>query len=357
MYKNAIRPLLFSMDPERAHHLLLEAGRMADRSPALQDLVRRVTQACQEASKTSRTVLNTRFAHPAGLAAGFDKNGVIPHATRAAGFAFTEIGSITALSSPGNPRPRMFRLPRDGALINRMGLNNDGADAIIRRLARRDSTYPLGINIAKTPDPTLTGPAAVRDYVYSYRLARQVAPTYITLNISCPNTEDGQTFEQPGALNKLLQAIYRQRADHAGQNPPLLVKLSPDHDERSLDKALEVCESFGVDGYVAVNTTGRHSNLNTPSHQLQKIGKGGMSGMPLHERKCQVIQFIRKCAGNDTVIIGVGGIHSGQTARETLEAGADLLQLYTGLVYEGPELIRSCAAAGALLTQACSPLR
>ena len=254
----------------------------------------------------------------------------------ALGFGFVEIGSVTANPSTGNPRPRSFRLPKDESLINRLGLNNDGAQTISRRAGKLSLTIPLGINIAKTHNPEIVGEAALEDYKTSFELIKEIAD-YITINISCPNTEEGKTFEDPEALNTLLKKL-RIRDDSS--LPPVLVKFSVDLDDAMLKELVEVCESHSISGYVATNTSSERENLVTSPSRLSRIGKGGLSGQAIRAKSTSMIEKISDYTNREKPIIGVGGVNSTEHAIEKLKAGADLLQIYTGLVYEGPGLVK-----------------
>ncbi len=249
---------------------------------------------------------------------------------------FTEVGSITAQANNGNPKPRLFRLPKDRALINRMGLNNDGAERIINRLQDVNHTQPLGVNIAKTPDPAILDQDAINDYLFSYKEARSVAD-YITVNISCPNTADGKTFEDPPALDELLNVLL---SENRAEPVPTLVKFSADLSRSELEELVEVCEAHPIDGYVACNTSSNRSNLATDAAALKAIGRGGLSGAPLTSKSVRIVKWLRSMIGGQKPIIGVGGIHSYETALQMLQAGANLLQAYTGLIYEGPALVK-----------------
>ena len=275
-----------------------------------------------------------KFKNPIGLAAGFDKNGTTPRAMEALGFGFVEIGSITAQSSKGNPKPRAFRLPEDKSLINRMGLNNEGSDKIVNRLKHHNLSIPLGINIAKTNDSEIHGNAAISDYVYSYEKAKTVAD-YVTINISCPNTGEGKTFEDPDTLKSLLAEI-----NPSGNDVPTLVKFSVDTETKALSKLVEICESFNIDGYVATNTSSQRAHLKTKSAILSSTANGGLSGSAISEKSDAVVSNLFGMLKGSKPIIGVGGIDSVESAQRKVDAGADLLQIYTGLVYEGPGLVR-----------------
>lgn len=323
MYR-LLRPLLFRLSPERAHGLATWA------------MDRGLVRAARPAA-ASRTVLGLRFANPVGIAAGFDKDATHVAGLIGLGFGFVEIGSVTAQPSAGNPRPRLFRLPADRALINRMGLNNAGAEAVAARLPGVPRDVPLFINIAKSHDAALSGAAAIADYVQSATLLAPHADVLV-LNVSCPNSGDGRTFEEPDALQPLLDAVLR-----VIDGTPLLVKLSPDLPDDTLDAAVDLACALGVAGFTVANTTVRRDGLKTAAARLEAIGKGGLSGAPLFERTVARVQRVR--ARTALPIVAVGGISDGAQARAALDAGADLVQIYTGFVYGGPQIVpRICAA-------------
>lgn len=331
MYRQIIKPLLFKLDAETAHDLIFRFAEEVQQVDAFLALTRSLWGRIPE--QLHQTIWGLGFPGPVGLAAGFDKNARLPVLLSRCGFGFLEIGSITARPSAGNPRPRAFRLPGDEALINRMGLNNDGADEITRRL--QDTTgcpIPIGINIAKTHDHKITGDAATGDYLHSFRCALPTA-SYITVNISCPNTPDGKTFESAGPLQALLEKLYQAENP---RNVPVLVKFSADIDSGELKELVGICESFGVDGYVAVNTSSRRLNLKTGNDRLSSIGNGGLSGAPIRSQALAVLRNLREYTGGKKPLIGTGGIMSPEDAVERIRAGAWLLQTYTGLVYQGP---------------------
>lgn len=332
MYKILLKPLLFSMDAESAHDLAMSAGELVSSSHLLQDLTKSIYGF--EHSNLERNFWGINFKNPIGLAAGFDKNARIINGIAALGFGFTEIGSITAQSSKGNPKPRAFRLPEDDSLINRMGLNNEGAEKIISRLIGTDFPIPLGVNIAKTHNPAILGDKAIQDYVISFEEAEKVAD-YITINISCPNTEEGKTFEDSEALSALLEAIQP-----TSRSLPVLVKFSVDLELELLSELTEICENFGIQGYVVTNTSSKRDQLKSSSKLIQSIGRGGLSGASISEKSTQIVHWLRNEIKTSHPIIGVGGINSVDEAKRKLDAGADLLQIYTGLVYEGPGLVQ-----------------
>ena len=326
-YERFVRPLLFSIDAETAHHLAVGLLQTASHF----NLALHALKSFQSSSKP-KTVFGLNFPNPIGLAAGVDKNGVALPAWAALGFGFIEIGTVTAKAQPGNPKPRIFRLPAQQALINRLGFNNDGADAIADRLrrlrnSRRWPAVPVGINIGKSRATPLE--QATDDYLYSFRLLREFAD-YITLNVSSPNTPGLSELQEPQKLSELLRAIGTE----AGVTPkPLVVKISPDMSPTDLKAILAVCEEHQVTGIIATNTTLDHSSIPPQLNQ-----EGGLSGALLRER---ATAFVRKIAAQSKIpVIASGGICDAESAREKFQAGAQLIQLYTGLVYRGPRLLK-----------------
>ena len=334
MYR-ALRPLLFRLDTEAAHHAALRAARLAHAAPAL---VRPLFGF--ENERLAQRLWGLSFANPVGLAAGFDKNAAFVRAWGALGFGFAEVGSVTARPSEGNPQPRAFRLPADRALVNRMGLNNDGADAIAERLAHEKQTVPLGINLAKTHDPAILGDAATEDFLQSFHRLAAFAD-YVALNVSCPNTAEGKTFEEPEAFDALLTAVMAARTDLGGV--PVLVKLSPPtsvtFDPGPVDELVQIALGHGVAGFIATNTASDRTGLRTDAATLDAVGRGGLSGRPLAERATALVQHLYHRTGGNVPIIGVGGVDSAEAAYRKIRAGASLVELYTGLVYEGPGLV------------------
>ena len=326
-YELFVRPLLFSLDPETAHHVTMRLlGRASHFDVALRPL-----RLFRPTSKPI-TLFGLNFPNPIGLAAGQDKNGVALPAWAALGFGFIEIGTVTAKPQPGHPKPRIFRLPEQQALINRLGFNNDGAEAIAQRLAavhdsRRWPAVPVGINIGKSRTTPLE--EATDDYLYSFRMLRDFAD-YITLNISSPNTPGLRELQEPEKLSELLYAIGKE----ARTAPkPVVVKISPDLSGIELKAILAVCEENGVSGIIATNTTLDHSSI---APQLDQAG--GLSGAPLRDKSTALV---REIAARSTIpVIASGGIFDAESARGKFQAGAQLIQLYTGLVYRGPQLLR-----------------
>jgi dihydroorotate dehydrogenase len=323
LYTDLLRPLLFTLDAESVHHLAMNVLRAG--APLLRAIPRRPDP------RLARTVFGVKFPNPVGLAAGFDKNADNLLAWEALGFGFAEAGTITARAQPGNPRPRVFRYPRERALINRMGFNNDGADAIAARLQRvRDGRkwprIPVGINIGKSKVTPLD--KATTDYLLAFERLQHFGE-YFVLNVSSPNTPGLRTLQDRAVLDELLGHVQRR-------NPtakPVLVKIAPDLEWDAIEDILALATEHGVAGIVATNTTIDHSAL--PDARPQQ---GGLSGAPLRARSTEVIRFIAERSA--IPVIGVGGIFTPDDALEKFDAGAALVQLYTGFIYEGPGLIR-----------------
>lgn len=335
LYKHLLRPLLFLTAPDRAHDLAMGlCRRLEGRDWLLKPIQRHFTV---DHPVLQREVFGLNFPNPVGLAAGFDKNATALGMIQALGFGHVEIGSVTARAGPGNPKPRNFRLVADESIINRMGLGNDGAEVVAARITRCKPAIPVGINIAKSNDPTITGQAALEDYRTSLKAVRGVAD-FITLNISCPNTGDGRTFEEPGSLDQLL-GFLDIATDHA--RPPVLVKFSVDLAPGQLAELVEICRRHRIDGYVAVNTSMSRDGLKESPARLEQIGYGGLSGRAIAARSTEFIARLHEITAGGQPIIGVGGIFTAADAIEKLEAGASLVQVYTGLIFEGPGVVRA----------------
>lgn len=335
LYKAAVRPLLFQLSADKAHDLTLNIAGFASGSRLICNTVKQIYQ--RDNPKLSQKIWGLTFDNPVGVAAGFDKNAHTTNLTEALGFGFMEIGSITANACTGNPLPRSWRLPEDRSLINRLGLNNDGAKTVVKRLNNSRAQFPIGVNIAKTHNPAISGQKALEDYKFSLDLAKPVAD-YITINISCPNTEEGKTFEDPELLNQLLTHL---EIGKDASDPPVLIKFSVDLSEDNLSELLDVTESFAVSGYVATNTSASRDNLKTNLKSIKKIGRGGLSGRAISEKSTEIISQISDYTKGEKTIIGVGGVFTAGDAIEKIKAGADLIQLYTGMVYEGPSIAKT----------------
>jgi dihydroorotate dehydrogenase len=332
-YERIARPLLFRLDAETAHHLALRFLRLAPHLPGAMTFLRSYAPPSRP-----QTLFGLQFPNPIGLAAGFDKNGVAIPAWEALGFGFIEIGTVTAKPQPGNPLPRIFRYPREQALINRLGFNNDGADLVAERLRRlRASRWrpsiPIGVNIGKTRSTPLE--SAAGDYLFSFRRLQPVAD-YVALNVSSPNTPGLRSLQDEIALADLLRVV-REENERSPAPKPILLKIAPDLPDEALPRIAAVCERFELAGIIATNTTLDHARIERGMDQ-----EGGLSGSPLRERSTAVIRLLR--GQTRLPIIGVGGIGDFGSAQEKLQAGAELLQIYTGLIYRGPRLLCDLAA-------------
>ena len=334
-YQLLFDKVLSRTDPEKAHHAAFRAIRAAQPATRLvggrRSRVRR---------KSGLRVLGLDFPGPLGLAAGFDKNGVGIDALANMGFAFVEIGTVTGEPQPGNPKPRLARLPKDRSVVNRMGFNNDGAEAVARRLASRrlDRTgrrlgVPLGVNIGKTK--VVPEEYAVRDYEKSTTLLTPYAD-YLVVNVSSPNTPGLRDLQAVDRLEPLLRAVRSRADDVSDRHVPLLVKIAPDLDDKDVLDVADLATELRLDGIVATNTTITRESLVSSPQEIEAAGAGGLSGPPLRTRATEVLRLLRDRVGEEMVLIGVGGITTPQDAVERLEAGADLLQAYTAFIYEGP---------------------
>lgn len=333
MYALLIRPLLFLFDPEKIHHVVFNLLRWSSRIPGVRSVLR--SQFTCTHPSLERKILGLTFPNPVGLAAGFDKNAEAIDALACFGFGFIEIGTLTPRPQPGNDKPRMFRLPKDRAIINRMGFNNEGAAAAVPRLRARQSGIIVGGNIGK--NKSTPNDQAVADYQKAFE---DLFPyvDYFVINVSSPNTPGLRALQEKEPLKELLGVI--KTLSLAKPSPkPVLLKIAPDLTEDQLNDVVEILQETKTDGVIATNTTLSREGLLTPADQVAGIGPGGLSGAPLNERARTVIRFLRSRLGNDFPIIGVGGIMSPDDAVQHLEAGANLIQVYTGFVYEGPRLV------------------
>lgn len=336
VYKFFRDNLLFRLDPEIAHEFMLRFGRLLNDSYVFQDLL-------PDDPILRTDIAGVELKHPVGLAAGFDKNAELLGLAEILGFSHIDRGSFTARNE-GNKKPRMFRLVDDHALVNRLGLNSDGREIIEQRLEEEIVRIPYGVNIAKTNDPKLTGDEAIRDVVETFTLLERFG-SYIMLNLSCPNTSDGRSFEDKQYLRELLSALREIKPKYFRPKPekPVFVKLSPDLTFSGIDNIIIACQENGIAGYNISNTTRNRNGLRTSTEELERIGNGGLSGRPLDERAIQLIKYLYQCLAlghSVPQIIGIGGIEDGETAYRRIRAGASALQLYTALVYEGPLVAR-----------------
>ncbi len=332
LYNSIIRQILFRLPSETAHEFGLETLKLGLGSKFAQNLAEKKF-GCHEFGELKRFGL--KFKNPFGIAAGFDKNAVVANQLSALGFGFVEVGTVTFHPQKGNPKPRLFRLPPDKALINRAGFNNEGTKSAVARLKKSRPPSVLGINIGKNKD--VPNEDAIANYVQSFDLAHEVAD-YIAVNVSSPNTPNLRELQKADALGELLKALERRNLELNQKNKkdlPLLVKIAPDLSEAEIEAIVDICLGLKLDGIIATNTTVSRSGLQTSAEEVEKIGSGGLSGKPLRLPSNQVIKKIFQVSKGKLPIIGVGGIFNAEDAFEKIAAGASLLQAYTGFVYQG----------------------
>jgi len=330
MFYSAIRKVLFKFDPETIHELTIKGFKTTGSTPLNLFYKQNITDKPVEA-------MGITFPNPVGLAAGLDKNGECINAFAAMGFGFVEIGTITPKPQPGNPKPRIFRLPSANAVINRMGFNNKGVDYLVDQVRKANFKGVLGINIGKnkdTPDEN-----AKDDYLICMRKVYNYA-TYITINISSPNTPGLRSLQYGDALNELLSALKTEQkvlAEQHGKYVPLAVKIAPDLTKEEVESIAECLVNNNIDGVIATNTTLSREGVEGLEHGEEQ---GGLSGEPVKDKSTEVIRLLAIALDNKLPIIGVGGISSGRDAQEKITAGAKLVQVYTGFIYQGPELVK-----------------
>jgi dihydroorotate dehydrogenase len=339
LYRSILRPLLFRLPPERAHQMALDTlaftlGTKWARSQAARRYGR--------APFGELRRFGLKFPNPVGLAAGFDKNGTTARYLAALGFGFIEVGTVTHRPQPGNPTPRLFRLPLDRALINRQGFNNRGAAALAAEIAAHRPDCVLGINIGKSRAVEVED--AVGDYLASFELVYQLAD-YVAVNVSSPNTPNLRELQRPEALAALLSALQKRNQELASAHPrrqpvPLLVKIAPDLDARDLESIVEIAFKAELSGIIATNTTTNRAGLQTLPGTVEACGAGGLSGAPLRSRSTEIIAALYRLTQGRMTIIGVGGVFTALDAWEKLSAGASLIQLYTGFIYQGVGIAR-----------------
>ncbi len=334
-----LKPVIFLLPPEAAHRFTVFFLDVAARVAPLRRLLRHWYGMSDK--RLERSVMGLPFNNPVGLAAGFDKDGKHIAGLACLGFGFIEVGTVTPQPQAGNPRPRLFRLPADRALINRMGFNNEGLDALVLRLKRlRQHGLPEGLLIGGNIGKNKTTPndQAQADYLRCFE-ALYPYVDYFVVNVSSPNTPGLRELQEKEPLTRLLLALQAKNRSHPAPKP-LLLKIAPDLSDAQLDDIAGIIGTTGLSGVIATNTTVSRTGLSTPAHTVEAIGAGGLSGAPVRDRATAVIRYLREKLGPEPVIIGVGGIDSAATAQEKLAAGANLVQVYTGLVYAGPGLVR-----------------
>lgn len=334
MYKNIIRPLLFLVQPETIHHLLVAGMKIARYTPLAKPIIR----GCLSVKDPSleREVMGIKFPNPIGLAAGFDKNAEVYEVLSCMGFGFVEIGTVTPKPQSGNPKPRLFRLPLDHAIINRMGFNNNGVDAAIRKLRHRKPNVVVGGNIGK--NTATPNEKAADDYLKLFRKLYDYVD-YFVVNVSCPNVANLTSLQSKQSTIDILMPLKEFRKGQTAYRP-ILLKISPDLTPEQVDTMIEVARECKIDGIVATNTTTSRDGLVTNPDEVRSIANGGLSGGPLTERSCAMVRYIHEKTEGKMAIIGVGGVMSVSDAKAMLDAGASLVQVYTGFIYEGPGFVK-----------------
>ncbi len=335
MYKSVIKPLFFLKQPESAHYLAMNLLGMASRIPVIRPILKKWFQVNDPSLQ--REVFGLTFKNPVGLAAGFDKDARWLDALDLLGFGFIEIGTLTPVGQPGNDQPRLFRLPKDQALINRMGFNNEGVEAAIARIRKSNPTIIIGGNIGKnkvTPNED-----AANDYVICFDALFDYVD-YFVVNVSSPNTPGLRELQEKGPLLAILQKL--QGLNLKKNKPkPILLKIAPDLTLTQLDDIVDIVLESKIAGVVATNTTIDRNGLITSPSEVQEIGAGGLSGLPVREKSTEVIRYLKEKSQGAFPIVGVGGIFTGKDAEEKIAAGASLVQVYTGFIYEGPSIAKN----------------
>jgi dihydroorotate dehydrogenase len=334
MYKILIRPILFLFDPEKVHYFTFSLIRVLCKIPFITSIFRNLYQVNDK--KLERNLFGLTFKNPVGLAAGFDKNAVLYNELANFGFGFIEIGTVTPEGQVGNPKKRLFRLKDDQGIINRMGFNNEGLEIAINQLKKNKGKLIIGGNIGKN---TQTLP---ENYTEDYKtcfIGLHPYVDYFVLNVSCPNVGSHAKLNDKAYLVELITAC--QQLNNAQEiQKPILLKIAPDLNNQQLDEIIALVTETKIDGIIASNTSTTRDNLKASTARLQEIGNGGVSGQPIKNQSTKVIQYLANNSSKSFPIIGVGGIHSAEDALEKIKAGADLVQIYTGFIYEGPSLIK-----------------
>jgi len=330
MYKSLVRSILFQFDPEKVHHFTFSLIKGIMKIPFVPRITKLIFKV--ENPKLQKDLLGLKFENPVGLAAGFDKNALLFDEFVNYGFGFIEVGTVTPKPQPGNPKKRIFRLKADEALINRMGFNNDGVDVVVERLRKRKTNIIIGGNIGK--NKVTPNEHAIDDYMICFEKLFEVVD-YFVVNVSSPNTPNLRALQDKEPLTNLLQTLQNENNKKKEQKP-ILLKIAPDLTDSQLLDIIDIVNTTKIAGVIATNTTIARDGLISK----EKTETGGLSGKPVKDRSTEVIRFLAQKSGKSFPIIGVGGIHSAEDAKEKLEAGADLIQLYTGFIYEGPGLVK-----------------
>lgn len=333
MYKLLLKPLFFQLSAETAHHLVFRLVKWTQAIPGVSALTRALFRV--DDPKLEVEVFGLKFPNPVGLAAGFDKDARLYKELANYGFGFIEIGTVTPVGQPGNPKPRLFRLPEDEALINRMGFNNEGVEAAASRLRKRNPGLIIGGNIGK--NKVTPNDQAVNDYVACYKALYPVVD-YFVVNVSSPNTPNLRELQDKEPLTQLLNSLEQLNKQQSSRKP-ILLKIAPDVTDGQLVDIVEIVSDSGIDGVIATNTTIDRSDLKTDAQSVESIGAGGLSGKPVRDKSTAVIRRLSELSKGQFPIVAVGGIFTAEDAKEKLDAGASLVQVYTGFIYEGPGMV------------------
>ena len=334
LYKHLIKPLFFRFDAEKVHHFVTSSLKTTFKIPGIRRCIK--SYCTVQSPNLEKEVFGLHFKNPVGLAAGFDKNADFVKEMNAFGFGFIETGAVTPLAQPGNPKPRLFRLPEDKALINRMGFNNKGVDYHARQLIKRPKDLIIGVNLGKNTETP--NEKAADDYLLLFERLFDYAD-YFVINVSCPNITDLHELQDKDFLLEIIGKIQNENR-RKPKPKPVLLKISPDLNNHQLDEVIEIVKESKLSGVIAINTTVSRDGLQTGNDKVKKIGRGGLSGLPLKQRALETIRYLSEKSGKAFPIIGVGGIFTPGDAKAMLEAGADLIQIYTGFIYEGPLVVK-----------------
>lgn len=335
MYKHILKPILFQFNPETAHNLLFSLLTFLRHIPGARAIMRAIYK--KDSPKLAREVFGLNFPNPVGLAGGLDKNGEFYNDMADYGFGFVEIGSLTPKPQDGNPKPRCFRVPQDKAIINRFGINNKGVKNAVEHLKKERPEVIVAANISK--NTTSINEDAAKDYETSFALLYDFVDMFV-VNVSCPNVVGLTALQDISFLSDIVDRLLDLRRYYDTYRP-ILLKVSPDLSREQMDDIIDYCLRSGIDGIVAGNTTRSRDGLTIPQSKIDEIGNGGMSGAPVHKKNLELVRYIHTKSQGRLPIIGVGGIMSGKDAQAMIEAGASLVEIYSGFIYEGPGLVKN----------------
>ena len=334
MYKHIIKPILFRFNPETAHNMTFSALAMLRHIPFARSIVRSIYK--KDSPSLEKEVFGIKFPNPVGLAGGLDKNGEFYNDMANFGFGFVEIGSLTPQPQDGNPKPRCFRVPQDKAIINRFGINNKGVRNAVEHLKKNRPEVIVAANISK--NTTSINEDAAKDYESAFALLYDFVDMFV-VNVSCPNVVGLTSLQDISFLSEIVDKLLSLRM-YYDEYRPILLKVSPDLSKEQLDDIVDYCLRSGIDGIVAGNTTRSRDGLSISQDKIEKIGNGGMSGAPIHKKNVELVRYVNEKAQGKLPIIGVGGIMSGEDAMDMINAGASLVEVYSGFIFEGPGLVK-----------------